>query len=364
MNIDGKAYRTIWLDPKDSTKVIIIDQTKLPFSFNLVELTTVEQVITAISEMQVRGAGLIGATAGFGMYLATLAAKASNFHEELFKIGEKLKSTRPTAVNLQWAVDQQLNAIQHCVSLEECIEVTRRLALQIANDDAEMCKLIGVHGLELIKDIARQKNGETVNVLTHCNAGWLAFVDFGSATSPIYQAYDAGIKIHVWVDETRPRNQGARLTSWELLQHGVPHTVVPDNAGGHLMQHKLVDLVITGADRVTCTGDAANKIGTYLKALAAHDNGIPFYVALPSSTFDWEIEDGVKEIPIEQRDGREVNHMLGYKDGQEQEFLIIPEKSQVANYGFDVTPARLITRLITEKGICTATSNGIKTLFP
>ncbi len=245
----------------------------------------------------------------------------------------------------------------------ECIKRLFDSANQIAEEDANMCKQIGEHGLTIIEEISKRKNGGVVNVLTHCNAGWLAFVDYGSATSPIYLAHDKGINVHVWVDETRPRNQGARLTSWELLAQGVPHTVIPDNTGGHLMQHGLVDLVITGADRVTRTGDVANKIGTYLKALAAKDNKVPFYVALPSSTFDWDISNGIKEIPIEQRDGREVIHMSGLHEGVEKEFLITPESINAANYGFDVTPSRLITGLITEKGICQADEDKIRALF-
>ena len=364
MNINGKHYRTIWVDPQDTRIINIIDQTKLPFRFEVIELKSYESVEFAISEMQVRGAGLIGATAAYGMYLAALSVNETKFKKDLLITGEKLKKTRPTAVNLKWAVDLQLNEINKCESKDQCIDVCFEVANKIADEDAAMCKNIGEHGLQLIDEISSMKNGEPVNILTHCNAGWLAFVDFGSATAPIYLAHDTGINVHIWVDETRPRNQGARLTSWELLQHGVPHTVIPDNAGGHLMQHGLVDIVITGADRVTKTGDAANKIGTYLKALAAKDNNIPFYVALPSSTFDWQVADGVKEIPIEERDGREVKYMLGYKDDEEQEFLIMPEDSQVANYGFDVTPSRLISGLITEKGVCEASESGIKTLFP
>lgn len=364
MNINGKHYRTIWVNPQDTRTISIIDQTKLPFLFEVIKLKSFDSVKFAISEMQVRGAGLIGATAAYGMYLAALSVNEINFKEDLLITGEKLKKTRPTAVNLKWAVDLQLSEINKCESKDQCIEVCFETANKIADGDAAMCKNIGEHGLQLIDKISSLKNGEPVNILTHCNAGWLAFVDFGSATAPIYLAHDAGINVHVWVDETRPRNQGARLTSWELLQHGVPHTVIPDNSGGHLMQHGLVDIVITGADRVTKTGDAANKIGTYLKALAAKDNNIPFYVALPSSTFDWQVADGVKEIPIEERDGREVKYMLGYKDDEEQEFLIMPEDSQVANYGFDVTPSRLISGLITERGVCEASEYGIKALFP
>lgn len=364
MNINGKRYRTIWVDPGNNKIVQIIDQRKLPFQFAIVDLVDVESAKHAIGEMLVRGAGLIGATAGYGMYLAALNTTNENFKHELTVAGEMLKKSRPTAVNLQWAVDRQLKALADSKTQEECIQISLKVANEIANEDARMCQNIGEHGYKILEQISKNKSGETIHILTHCNAGWLAFVDFGSATAPIYKAHDAGIDLHVWVDETRPRNQGARLTAWELLEHGVPHTVIPDNTGGHLMQHGMVDLVITGADRVTNDGDAANKIGTYLKALAANDNNIPFYVALPSSTFDWSISDGLREIPIEQRDGKEVMYMSGIKDSIEQDFRIIPEGCKVANYGFDVTPARLITGLITEKGICPASSDGIKTLFP
>jgi len=363
MKINGTHYRTIWVHPKDKSIIQIIDQTRLPFRFEIFDLKSIHDIEIAISTMQVRGAGLIGATAGFGMYLAALSVENKNFREDLYHAGEKLKKTRPTAVNLKWAVDQQMTIISQSATKEECILNTYKNAQRIADDDASMCRKIGEHGLSLIKKLSKKKNGDTVNILTHCNAGWLAFVDYGSATSPIYLAHDTGIKIHVWVDETRPRNQGARLTSWELLQNGVPHTVIPDNTGGHLMQHGMVDLVITGADRVTKSGDAANKIGTYLKALAAKDNDIPFYVALPSSTFDWSISNGIKEITIEERNENEVKYMLGFREGEEQEFLILPENSKAANYGFDVTPARLITGLITERGICQADQESIKRLF-
>ena len=364
MNIKGKPYRTIWIHPENNEIIQIIDQRKLPFELIIEDLLNVNDVEKAIVDMHVRGAGLIGATAGFGMYLAACKSNDASFKKELMEVGEKLKNTRPTAVNLQYAIDRQLEVINSCKTLQQCILQTRIKAQEIANEDATMCKAIGTHGLEIIKRISKAKPGETVNILTHCNAGWLAFVDYGSATSPIYLAHDSGIKVHVWVDETRPRNQGARLTAWELLMHGVPHTVIPDNTGGHLMQHGLVDMVITGADRVTKAGDAANKIGTYLKALAAKDNNIPFYVALPSSTFDWKITDGIHEIPIEQRDGDEVKYMEGFQNNAEQRFLIMPEGSNVANYGFDVTPARLITGLITERGICNASEESIHRTFP
>jgi len=362
MNVDGKHYRTIWVDPQQPQVVKIIDQTKLPFSFHIKDLSTLKNAEFAISEMLVRGAGLIGATAAFGMYLAAMEFPEKDIFNNLAMAADRLKQTRPTAVNLQWAIDQQLDQLAFCHSKEECIKALLMNAQKIADEDAQMCKNIGTHGIEILKKIQRKKNGEVINILTHCNAGWLAFVDYGSATAPIYLAHDEGINVHVWVDETRPRNQGARLTSWELLQHGVPHTVVADNAGGHLMQHNLVDIVITGADRVTKSGDAANKIGTYLKALAANDNGIPFYIALPSSTFDWQISDGIKEIPIEQRNGNELKYMSGMLHGKQEEVLIMPEKSNVANYGFDVTPSRLITGLITEKGICQAEEQAIRAL--
>ena len=277
---------------------------------------------------------------------------------------ELLKSTRPTAVNLEWAVNRQTEAILKGKTNREKIRIARTTAINIAEEDADSCKKIGQHGVSIIKKLSKKKRGETINILTHCNAGWLAFVDFGSATSPIYRAFEQGIKIHVWVDETRPRNQGAGLTAWELLNHGVPHTVIADNTGGHLMQHGLVDMVITGADRVTKAEDAANKIGTYLKALAAFDNKIPFYVALPSSSFDWNIKDGIKEIPIEKRDADEVKYVSGLCDGEIKKVLITPQDSKAINLGFDVTPSRMITGLITERGICKANEKDILNLFP
>jgi methylthioribose-1-phosphate isomerase len=274
------------------------------------------------------------------------------------------KSARPTAVNLEWAVDRQMAAIKKGSTIAEKIELALQTAIIIADEDADNCRKIGLHGTSIIERIAKNKKGETVNILTHCNAGWLAFVDHGSATAPIYEAFEKGIDLHVWVDETRPRNQGASLTAWELLNQGIPHTVITDNAGGHLMQHGLVDLVITGADRVTRSGDVANKIGTYLKALAAHDNNIPFYVALPSSSFDWNIRDGLKEINIEERNGDEVKYVYGLCENEIKKILITPRDSPVLNYGFDVTPARLVTGLITERGICRASEGDIMNLFP
>lgn len=364
MKVFNKHYRTIWISPEDSKIIQIIDQARLPHEFVIADLKTTDEAAKAIKEMKVRGAGLIGATAGYAMYLASLeAARELDFDRYLKEAGEKLKATRPTAVNLAWAVGRQLAAMNQVKTAEEKIAVALKTANLITDEDAQFCKQIGEHGLQLIEEISRKKSGETVNILTHCNAGWLAFVDYGSATAPIYAAYDKGLKVHVWVDETRPRNQGASLTAWELGQHGVPHTLIADNTGGHLMQKDLVDLVIVGTDRTTRTGDVANKIGTYLKALAAKDNDIPFYVALPSSTFDWKIRDGIKEIPIEEREGREIKYISGLNDGQVKEVLICPESSPAKNYGFDVTPARLITGLITERGICEAKEQSIIKLY-
>jgi methylthioribose-1-phosphate isomerase len=364
MNVKGIHYRTVWLSEENNSVLKIIDQRYLPHSFVIEELKTVEDVAIAIKDMHVRGAGLIGAIAGYGMYLASLEATKNNFDEFLKESGEKLKSTRPTAVNLAWAVERQLTKISQESSLEEKIKTALKTANDIADEDVEYCRKIGQEGLGIIKRLSDDKNGKPVNILTHCNAGWLAFVDYGSALAPVYAAFDAGIKVHVWVDETRPRNQGAKLTAWELLNHGVPHHVIADNAGGHLMQHGMVDICIFGTDRTTYTGDVANKIGTYLKALAAHDNGIPFYVALPSTTFDWKMRDGIKEIPIEERDSEEVRYMEGLYEGDIKKVLVTPEGSPAMNFGFDVTPSRLITGLITERGICSASEEGIKELFP
>ncbi|MEM7027961.1 MAG: S-methyl-5-thioribose-1-phosphate isomerase [Chloroflexota bacterium] len=365
MNVNGEAYRTIWLKKDDTQVVQIIDQRHLPHQFIVEDLVTVDDVAQAIKDMHVRGAGLIGATAGYGMYIAALQAPRDSFMSALVVAGEQLKATRPTAVNLAWAVDRQLEAIG---AVEGDIDAQIQMALDtaqiIADEDADFCRRIGEHGVSLIEKISQSKAGETVNILTHCNAGWLAFVDYGSATAPMYAAHEKGLDIHIWVDETRPRNQGARLTAWELHQHGIPHTVIADNVGGHLMQHGLVDMVITGTDRTTYTGDVGNKIGTYLKALAAYDNNVPFYTALPSSTFDWQMQDGVKEVPIEQRDGTEVQYIQGLHDGEIKQVLLTPEDSPAANYAFDVTPARLVTGLITERGICKASADGVLGLYP
>ena len=365
MNVNGTPFRTIWLKPGNDHVVQVIDQTKLPHAFEVNDLVSVEDVCNAIRDMTVRGAGLIGASAAYGMYLACLHTHATDFQHDLICAGTALKATRPTAANLAWAVHRMLLAIDTGRTYAERCSIALREATAIADEDADHCLRIGAHALPIMSAIASRKQGQVVNILTHCNAGWLAFVDVGSATAPIYAAHSAGIPLHVWVDETRPRNQGASLTAWELGHHGVPHTLIADNVGGHLMQHGLVDLVITGADRVTRNGDAANKIGTYLKALAAKDNGIPFIVALPSSTFDFSISDGIANIPIEERDASEVRFMHGLNSkGLMESVLVCPPSTVARNWGFDVTPARLITQLICERGVCDATENAILSLFP
>jgi len=365
MKVGGEQYRTIWLNEKNPEVINVIDQRFLPHKFIIEELHSVTDVFHAIREMQVRGAGLIGAAAAYGMYIAALESRTKmSVEQHMEASATKLKSARPTAVNLAWAVNRQLETIASCSTMEEMIIRTKQTAIDIADEDAKFCRNIGKHGARLIEKISKKKKGGVVNILTHCNAGWLAFVDYGSATAPIYEAARKGLQVHVWVDETRPRNQGGSLTAWELLEQGIPHTVITDNTGGHLMQHGMVDMVITGADRVTRAGDAANKIGTYLKALAARDNKIPFYVALPSSTFDWEISDGLKEIEIEERSSDEVKYISGWTEEGMKRVLVTPLESPAANYGFDVTPARLITGLITEKGICKAKERSIAKLFP
>ena len=355
MKVRGRHFQTIWLKPDDARVVQIIEQRFLPHDFVVEDVSTVEEMATAIRDMHVRGAGLIGAAAGFGMYLAALHGR------DLEAAAALLRSTRPTAVNLNWAVARQLEALREA---DDPIACALEIARQIAAEDAEHCRRIGQHGVDLIREIARRKGGKPVNVLTHCNAGWLAFVDHGSATAPVYAAHDSGVPVHVWVDETRPRNQGSKLTAWELGEHGVPHTLIADNTGGHLMQRGEVDLVIVGTDRTTYTGDVANKIGTYLKALAAKDNDVPFYVALPSSSFDWEIRDGLAEIPIEERGAAEVKHADVFVDGKHVEVPLAPAATPAANYGFDVTPRRLITGLITERGVCQPNEESILALFP
>jgi methylthioribose-1-phosphate isomerase len=357
VNVRGQHYRTIWPKGGDERVIQLIDQRFLPHQFVIEEVRTVAEMAAAIREMHVRGAGLIGATAGYGMYLAT-------FENDLVAAAAQLKATRPTAVNLAWAIERQLRNIDAANTDEEKRRVAFQTAREIADEDAEHCRKIGEHGVELIRRLSEKKGGAPVNILTHCNAGWLAFVDHGSATAPIYAAHDAGIPVHVWVDETRPRSQGSKLTAWELGEHGVPHTVIADNAGGHLMQHGKVDAVMVGTDRTTYTGDVANKIGTYLKALAAKDNAVPFYVALPSSSFDWNIRDGLTEIPIEERGSEEVNYADGWHAGKQVEVRVTPESSAAANFGFDVTPRQLVTGLITERGICEANEQSILKLFP
>jgi methylthioribose-1-phosphate isomerase len=364
MKTDERKLRTIWLEPDEKT-VKIIDQRRLPHEFVLVDLHTVDDVITAIKDMYVRGAPLIGVTGAYGVYLATLkAADAPVEDTYLVEECDRIKAARPTAVNLSWAVDTVLAAVLPVSSSEERITAAREQATLITELEVENCKKIGQHGWPLIEAISRRKKDQQVNILTHCNAGWLACIEHGTATAPIYAAYDKGIDVHVWVDETRPLNQGNRLTAWELGKYGVDHTIITDNAGGYLMQQGKVDIVIVGTDRTTATGDVANKIGTYLKALAARDNSIPFYVALPSSTFDWNIKDGVKEIPIEERDPDEIRYIEGLAKNKSTRVLICPENSPAANYAFDVTPAKLVTGFITERGICKATEADIKRLFP
>ena len=364
MRVNNRHYRTIWPDPDNNRQICIIDQRQLPHAFVIETLTSPEQVVTAIRDMHVRGAGLIGATAGFGMFLASLQAPEKGFTASMENFAAILGNSRPTARNLIWAIDRVMAAIAEVPDISEKRTVAFTTACAIADEDALFCKQIGEHGQAIIEAISRKKRGAPVNILTHCNAGWLAFVDHGSATAPIYAARDAGISVHIWVDETRPWNQGARLTAWELQQENIANTLICDNCGGHLMQHGMVDMVIVGTDRTTHTGDVANKIGTYLKALAARDNNIPFYVALPSSTFDWNLDKGM-EIPIEQRSGEEITSISG-KDahGAITTVALAARNTKTANYSFDVTPARLITGLITERGVVKAEMQEIHRLFP
>jgi methylthioribose-1-phosphate isomerase len=361
MKVDGQHLRSIWLEPNGWT-VAAIDQRRLPHDFVVAQLATCDAAGDAIRSMLVRGAPLIGATAAYGIALAMRADASDAALDQAYKM---LIATRPTAINLKWALEEMRSRLQRLPPGQR-MEAAYVRAAEIAEEDIAINKGIGQHGLALIEAIAaKKKPGERVNVLTHCNAGWLATVDWGTATAPIYLAHDGGHPIHVWVDETRPRNQGASLTAWELGHHGVPHTVIPDNTGGHLMQHGMVDLVIVGTDRVTADGDVCNKIGTYMKALAAHDNGVPFYVALPSPTIDFSVHDGIKEIPIEQRGAEEVTHMTGRTaDGRIETVRIVPAASPVANYGFDVTPARLVTGLITERGVLGANRAALAAAFP
>jgi methylthioribose-1-phosphate isomerase len=374
MKIQGTHYRTIWLHPTDEQVVQIIDQRQLPHRFVIEDLATLEDFEAAIRDMHVRGAPLIGAAAAYGMYVAAVRLVASQFmalpyfDEKIQEAAARLKVTRPTAINLAYAIDRVLDARNREVPIAEQIAKIRQVASDITEESVAQCHAIGEHGLLLIEAIYHKKRQQslpsTINILTHCNAGWLACVDYGTATAPIYAAHDRGIPVHVWVDETRPRNQGASLTAFELKEHGVPHTVIADNTGGHLMQHGMVDMVIVGTDRTTRTGDVANKIGTYLKALAAADNGVPFYVGAPSSSIDWSLRNGLTDIPIEERAADEVHFISGLdENGQVREVRLTPVGSPAANYAFDVTPARLVTGLITERGVCAASEAGLLGLF-
>jgi methylthioribose-1-phosphate isomerase len=359
MKIEGVLYRSVWVDGDDGWSVRIFDQTKLPWSVEILRLVDEEQVAQAIRSMQVRGAPLIGAVAAYGV---ALALRADSSTTNLERVVAMLGETRPTAINLRWALER-MRAALHNLGPADRVAVAYAEAAAICDDDVETCRLIGEHGLPLLQEIAARKG--RVNVLTHCNAGWIATVDYGTALSPIYQAHDLGLDVHVWVDETRPRNQGAALTAWELGRHGVAHTVIADNAGGHLMQHGQVDICIVGTDRVTRQGDVANKIGTYLKALAARDNGVPFWVALPHSTLDMRVRDGVAEIPIEERNAAEVTELTGRTaDGRIETVRVVADGSAAANPAFDVTPARLVTGLITERGRVEASEAGLAALYP
>lgn len=364
MRVQGIPYRTIWLHPNAPHVVRILDQRALPHRFVIEDIHSADQMTRAIKEMHLRGAPLIGVAAAYGVYLAALEAprhrEPAHFFEQALS---RLAASRPTAVNLAWALEKARTTAASAVSWDEKINITRQTAEKLADEDVQTCEAIGRHSLSLIETLHRKKNAP-VNILTHCNAGWLACVDWGTATSGIYQAHNKGIPVHVWVDETRPRNQGASLTAWELASHGIAHTVIADNAGGHLMQHGRVDMVLVGSDRTTRTGDVANKIGTYLKALAARDNRIPFYVALPSSTLDWNLGDGLQQIPIEERSADEVRKIQGLCGEEIREVLLTPEASPAANPAFDVTPAHLVTGLITERGICEASEAGLLSLFP
>jgi len=355
MKVGERHYRSIWHDEKNPAVIWVIDQRKLPFSFDLLALTNVNEVCDAITSMAVRGAPVIGVAAAWGIYLSCLEHASSSQSVSLIRAdAEKLKATRPTAVNLAWAVDIILREVEKSGDPE----AVREAAIKLSDDEVESCRMTGENGLHLIEEISRKKNGDTVNILTHCNAGWLACVDYGTALAPAYLAHDRGIIVHVWVDETRPRNQGSRLTAWELGNHGVPYTLITDNAGGHLMQNGLVDIVIVGCDRATANGDVANKIGTYLKVLAANDNNIPAYSAFPVSSFDMSLNN-FNQIPVEVRDASEVRKVEGLGPYGITEVLVCPEDAPVANYGFDVTPARLLTGLITDRGVCGADKESI-----
>jgi methylthioribose-1-phosphate isomerase len=364
MKIGDKNYQSIWIDESDCSVVRVIDQQKLPFFFEIKDLCSVDDVFNAIADMTIRGAPLIGAAGAFGIYLATLEINSqTNIREHLSNAARYLISCRPTAVNLSWAVSFVMEKLKNEQSPAALAKKALDAAIEICEMEKENCRQIGKHGLKLIESLSKKKKGAPVNILTHCNAGWLACIDYGTVTAPVYLANEKGISVHVWVDETRPRNQGAKLTAYELGQNGIPYTLIADNTGGHLMQQKQIDIVIVGSDRTTRSGDVANKIGTYLKALAAFDNKIPFYCALPSSSIDFSISNGVNEIIIEERDPEEVTTVTGLAEGRIQSVRICPEDTVAANFGFDITPARLITGLITEKGICRATEKDIKEMF-
>jgi methylthioribose-1-phosphate isomerase len=360
MRVHGQSYRTIFV-ADDGWTVAVIDQTRLPFAFEVRHLQTADDAADAIREMVVRGAPLIGVTAAYGL---ALGMRTDPTDEGVQQAVELLAATRPTAVNLRWALDR-MSRVLRAASPERRADLAYEEARAIADEDVAACAAIGRHGRAILEPIAQSRGGGPVRVLTHCNAGWLACVDWGTALAPVYAAHDAGIPVHVYADETRPRNQGAALTAFELGAHGIPHTVIADNSGGHLMQHGLVDLCIVGSDRTTAAGDVANKIGTYLKALAAHDNGVPFYAALPSSSIDWSIEDGVRDVPIEERAAREVTHVHGRAaDGRLVDVEVVAPGSPVVNPAFDVTPARLVTGIITERGVAAATREGLRALYP
>ncbi len=364
MKVDGKEMRPIWFE-KGLQTVQVIDQRFLPHQLIIKDLKTVDDTIYAIKEMVVRGAPLIGATGAFGVYIA-LVQENNKGTDDNYIITQcnRLKDARPTAMNLFWGVDRVLSEALKQGNYENRVKAVLDEALKVIEEEAVNCQKIGEYGMPIIEQISKRKNNAPVNILTHCNAGWLACIEYGTATAPIYTAFDSNIDVHVWVDETRPLNQGSRLTAWELGKHGVNHTIITDNAGGHIMQHNMVDLVIVGTDRTTRAGDVANKIGTYLKALAAKDNNIPFYVALPSSTFDWDITDGIADIPIEERDPDEIRYAQGLVNGKLENVLVPPAQSRAANHAFDVTPARLVTGFITERGVCRATEHDILSLFP
>ena len=365
MIVKGKHYQAIWPDPEDPGIIRIVNQHRLPFEFKIDEITSSQQTLEAISSMKVRGAPLIGVTAAFGVYLACLEAGGEkNWRKYVSQRAKLIGTARPTAVNLSLAVNRIMGKIQNARDPEAAAGKARLEAIRMMEEEKEACLQIGRHGLDLIKRIHHQKKRGKVNVLTHCNAGWLACVDYGTATAPVYLAHDQGIPVHVWVDETRPRNQGARLTAWELGQHGIPHTVVVDNAGGYLMQKGMVDLVLVGSDRTTRTGFVVNKTGTYLKALAARDNNVPFYVALPSSSIDFSPRSGTEGIQIEERDPSEVREIEGSVGGKILKIQIVSPDSRISNYGFDITPPGLITGLVTERGICVAGEKEILKLFP